>query len=239
MPMPVSYRPIAAVFLFLILPWLTVLSISPVHAEVPVEPQAEPPAKEHTAVADSSRKTILYQMFGRKEYVHGEPMTQIVDTYTYAAILDVSLTEHSSFILRYGVASYGIDQDALNRTMATADRMGLHLPPLNLSDTVRIHVGTLGYKYRFNRPYTMNPFVEMGLGLSNPIPTLDTGIKPTASAALGFQYTLGKTWSLYIEGRALAWRQRDILEAWDLLGISKTVTTVSNEFSLGLGKVLK
>lgn len=235
MPVSVSYRPIAAVFLFLILPWLTGLSISPVHAE----PSVAPPAKERTAAADSSRKTIFYQMFGRKEYVHGEPMTEIVDTYTYAAILDFGLTEHSSFILRYGVASYGIDQDALNRTIATAERIGIHLPPLNLSDTVRIHVGTLGYKYRFNPSSKVNPFVEMGIGLSNPIPTLDTGTKLTASAALGFQYTLGNVWSLYIESRALAWKQRDVLEAWDILDAGKTVTTASNEFSLGLGKVLK
>ena len=119
-------------------------------------------------------------------------MTEIVDTYTYAAILDFGLTEHFSFILRYGVASYGIDQDALNRTIATAERIGIHLPPLNLSDTVSIHVGTLGYKYRFNPHNKMNPFVEMGLGLSNPMPVLDTGTKLTASAALGFQHTLSK-----------------------------------------------
>ena len=227
--MPALYRPIiAAVFLFL--PWLTGLSTSPVHAEAPIAP----PAKERAAAADSSRKTIFYQMVGRKEYVHGKPMTEIVDTYTYAAILDFGLTEHSSFILRYGVASYGVKQDVLT---LNAQKRGL--PPLNLSDTVRIHVGTLGYKYRFNRTPKMSPFVEMGIGLSNPIPTLDTGTKLTVSAAMGFQYTLGKTWSLYAESRALAWKQRDVLEAWDIFGIGKTVTTVSNEFSLGLGKVLK
>ena len=224
-----SVRPV--VFLLLILPLLIVLSLSPV--------QAEPQAKEQAKDDPPPSKTILYQMFGRKSYVRGEPMTQIVDTSTYAAILEYKLTEHSSLIVRYSAASYGIDQEALSRTLAKAKALGIDLPPLNLSDTVRMHSGLLGYKYWFNTQHKMNPFVEISLGFSNPTPTLDKGKKLAQSAALGFQHKIGNVWSLYVEGRALRWQQRDVPAAWeDILDIGKTVTTVSSEFSLGLGRTL-
>ena len=225
----VSYRPITVVFLFLILPWLTVLSISPVHAE------AEP-SSEKSEDADTRFGFTVYPLtIGIKNYIHGEPMKQIENTGASQLVLMDELTGNFFLVFRYATAAYTINQNAI---IGPAKERGIHLPTLDISDTVRMHSVMVGCRYYLDKANPMKPFVEMGPGLSSPVPPYDEGVKPALAASMGLEYTLLNRWNLYAETRLIGWRQRDFPEVWAAISPlyeSKTVLTISNENFLGLG----
>ena len=230
MPMPVSYRPIAVVFLFLILPWLTGLSISPVHAEA--EPSSEKSEDSDTRFGF----TVYPLMIGIKNYIHGKPMKQIENTGANQLVLMNELTGNFFIVFRYATAAYTINQNAI---IGPAKERGIHLPTLDISDTVRMHSVMVGCRYYLDKANAMKPFVDMGsIGFSSPVPPYDEGVKLALSTSMGLEYTLLNRWNLYAETRLIGWRQRNFPEVWAAtspLYESKTVLTISNENFLGLG----
>ena len=80
----------------------------------------------------------------------------------------------------------------------------------------------LGYRYRFLPKEKLTPFVEAGIGFTDPRSISDKGRKLAQSVAVGFSYKFYRRWAFYLESRGVWWRQ-------------DYVTVALNELTIGIG----
>ena len=95
-----------------------------------------------------------------------------------------------------------------------------------------------GYRYTFQHEKPLHPYVEIGIGTSDPIIGFETGAKSAGTAAIGLQWVrwrAGKT-GVFAEYRSVAWDQDDTADVAEvLLGVEGEDTGIqSAEFMLGL-----
>lgn len=95
-----------------------------------------------------------------------------------------------------------------------------------------------GYRYTFRHEEMLRPYLEIGVGASDPIIGYDTGAKSAGSAALGVQWLRwkeGKT-GVYVEYHSVAWDQDNAADVAELLlGVRGEDTSVqSAEFTIGI-----
>ena len=95
-----------------------------------------------------------------------------------------------------------------------------------------------GYRYTFRHEQILRPYLEIGIGASDPIIGFDTGSKSAGAAAFGLQWLKwreGMT-GVFIEYRSVAWDQDDTPDVAEfLLGVQgDDVGVQSAEFTVGL-----
>ena len=106
--------------------------------------------------------------------------------------------------------------------------------------TDKTNVGTIlfTYRYSFRVEKATRPYLEMGIGLADPIIGYDSGVKGAFTFAWGLKRVFREKWAWSIENRGVYWSQddtSDITEA--ILGIEgDNVTVASNEFSIGISR---
>ena len=107
--------------------------------------------------------------------------------------------------------------------------------------TDKTNVGTIlfAYRYSFRIEKPTQPFLEIGIGLADPIIGYDSGVKGAFTFAWGLKRVFREKWALSIENRGIYWSQDDtpdVVEA--ILGIEgDNVTVASNEFSIGISRM--
>ena len=94
----------------------------------------------------------------------------------------------------------------------------------------------LVYRYRFRVQKPFQPYLQVGLGASDPIIGYDTDSKPAFTFALGALWHFHDKWAISLESRGVSWSQDNALDIAEVFGAEGESTTVgSNEFTLGIG----
>lgn len=192
--------------------------------------------------SEDSYKWGNYFKIGTQAYFQGEPMSGIEATASSGFLSTQVLTENSAISFSYSTAAYQVTRAATSRE-EIGDETSLgefsyeDLQQILDRKPLRVRSYLLGYRYRFLPKEKLTPFVEAGIGLTDPVPTFDKGLKLAQSVAVGFSYEFHRKWAFYLESRGVWWRQDNASEfIEDLFGdIGKTVTVASNEFTIGIG----
>ncbi len=178
------------------------------------------PIQAEKTVNDSTDYTFMgnYLQIGTKSYYqNSQKMRSIEDNLAIIAYSDYcyGASKHRLITLRYSTASYQVTT------------RGSFLPT---TTEERVYSFLMGFKYRFRPEKKFKPFLEVGLGISDPAPTHYGDVKFATSFAFGFQYQLNSKWALRLESRGIAWRQT---EGYN----NQTIST--SEISIGLGYMSK
>ncbi len=121
-----------------------------------------------------------------------------------------NLTETQAIGVRYGAAAYEISSNLGNAEAWMGDIFAAYR-----------------YSWRAGKPTRI--YLEAGLGVSDPIPLYDTGVKFAFTAAVGVKRFIGQRFSLGLETRGVSFVQKENTLS------SQNVTAAINEFSLVLG----
>lgn len=97
------------------------------------------------------------------------------------------------------------------------------------------------YHFRFRPGQKFRPYLEAGLGGSDPIIGYDEGMKFAVGLSLGLLWKLANKWALTIETRGLSWSQDDTADVIEALSLAiddvrmetETVSVGANQFTLG------
>ena len=183
--------------------------------------------------SEDTYKWGSYGKIGTQAYFQGEPMSGIEATVSSGFLSTQVLTENSAISFSYSTAAYQVTRAATSLGEFSYEdlQQALNRKPL------RVRSYLVGYRYLFRPKEKLTPFIEAGIGLTDPVPTFDKGLKFAQSAAIGLGYKFHRKWAFYLESRGVWWRQDNASESLEALfgDIGKTVTVASNEFTIGIG----
>ena len=84
------------------------------------------------------------------------------------------------------------------------------------------------YRYSFRSRHALRPYLELGLGITDPIPTYDSGNKLASLYAVGLEQDLSTNYAILLENRGQAWRQTN--------REGRDIVVGAHEFSIALSR---